>query len=95
MELWGDPAVTALIDSRGKLTNAQVGEKLQDRGLHGLSRPDLKLGTAEWLIGAKCDQRGEPFDEPPALLPEIAMAESVKAIAAIKCWPVGLTLMSS
>ena len=29
MELWGDRAVTALIDSRGKLTNAQVGEKLR------------------------------------------------------------------
>jgi hypothetical protein len=29
MELWGDPAVTALIDSRGKLTTAQVGEKLR------------------------------------------------------------------
>jgi RimJ/RimL family protein N-acetyltransferase len=29
MELWGDPAVTALIDSRSKLTNAQVGEKLR------------------------------------------------------------------
>src|SRR5271170_2540831 len=29
MELWGNPAVTALIDSRGKLTNAQVGEKLR------------------------------------------------------------------
>ena len=29
MELWGDPAVTALIDSVGKLTNAQVGEKLR------------------------------------------------------------------
>ena len=29
MKLWGDPAVTALIDSRGKLTNAQVGEKLR------------------------------------------------------------------
>ena len=28
MELWGDPAVTALIDSRGKLTEAQVREKL-------------------------------------------------------------------
>jgi [ribosomal protein S5]-alanine N-acetyltransferase len=28
MELWGDPAVTALIDSRGKLTKAQVNEKL-------------------------------------------------------------------
>jgi RimJ/RimL family protein N-acetyltransferase len=28
MELWGDPAVTALIDSRGKLTEAQVQEKL-------------------------------------------------------------------
>jgi len=29
MKLWGDPAVTALIDSRGKLTTAQVGEKLR------------------------------------------------------------------
>jgi RimJ/RimL family protein N-acetyltransferase len=29
MELWGDPAVTALIDSRTKLTNGQVGEKLR------------------------------------------------------------------
>ena len=28
MELWGDPAVTALIDSRGKLTKAQVNERL-------------------------------------------------------------------
>jgi [ribosomal protein S5]-alanine N-acetyltransferase len=28
MELWGDPAVTALFDSRGKLTEAQVQEKL-------------------------------------------------------------------
>jgi len=28
MELWGDPAVTTLIDSRGKLTEAQVQEKL-------------------------------------------------------------------
>jgi RimJ/RimL family protein N-acetyltransferase len=28
-ELWGDPAVTALIASRGKLTDAQVGEKLR------------------------------------------------------------------
>jgi RimJ/RimL family protein N-acetyltransferase len=26
---WGDPAVTALIDSRGKLTDAQVEEKLR------------------------------------------------------------------
>ena len=29
MKLWGDPAVTVLIDSRGKLTDAQVGEKLR------------------------------------------------------------------
>jgi hypothetical protein len=29
MELRGDPAVKALIDSRGRLTNAQVGEKLR------------------------------------------------------------------
>jgi len=29
MELWGDPVVTALIDSRGKLTEAQVEEKLR------------------------------------------------------------------
>src|SRR5215475_11232576 len=28
MELWGDPAVTALIDARGQLTEARVQEKL-------------------------------------------------------------------
>jgi [ribosomal protein S5]-alanine N-acetyltransferase len=28
IELWGDPAVTALIDSRGKLSEAEVQEKL-------------------------------------------------------------------
>jgi RimJ/RimL family protein N-acetyltransferase len=29
MELWGDPAVTALIDSRGRLTEAQIRAKLR------------------------------------------------------------------
>ena len=29
IELWGDPAVTALIDSRGQLTGEQVEEKLR------------------------------------------------------------------
>ena len=29
MELWSDPAVTALIDSRGRLSDAQVEEKLR------------------------------------------------------------------
>jgi hypothetical protein len=29
IELWGNPAVTALIDSRGKLSDAQVKEKLR------------------------------------------------------------------
>jgi RimJ/RimL family protein N-acetyltransferase len=29
MELWGDPAVTALIDARGQLSEAQVEEKLR------------------------------------------------------------------
>jgi len=29
IELWGDPAVTALIDSRGRLSDAQVEEKLR------------------------------------------------------------------
>src|SRR5215831_8468424 len=28
MELWGDPAVTKLIDSRGQLTEAQIHERL-------------------------------------------------------------------
>jgi hypothetical protein len=28
-EWWGDPAVTALIDARGKLIEAQIGEKLR------------------------------------------------------------------
>ena len=40
MELWGDPAVTALIDSRGKLSDAQVEEKLraeiERERLHGV-----------------------------------------------------------
>ena len=30
LELWGDPAVTALIDARGKLTAEQVEERLRD-----------------------------------------------------------------
>jgi RimJ/RimL family protein N-acetyltransferase len=29
MQLWGDPAVTALIDSRGKLSESEVKEKLR------------------------------------------------------------------
>ena len=29
IELWGDPAVTELIDSPGRLTKAQVREKLR------------------------------------------------------------------
>jgi [ribosomal protein S5]-alanine N-acetyltransferase len=29
IELWGDPAVTALIDSRGRLSDAEVEEKLR------------------------------------------------------------------
>jgi [ribosomal protein S5]-alanine N-acetyltransferase len=40
IELWGDPAVTALIDSRSKLSNAQVEEKLraeiEHERLHGV-----------------------------------------------------------
>jgi hypothetical protein len=39
MELWGDPAVTALIDFRGKLTDAQVGEKLRAEIERERSRP--------------------------------------------------------
>jgi hypothetical protein len=35
----GDPAVTALIDSRGKLTNAQAGEKLRAEIERERSRP--------------------------------------------------------
>src|SRR5690349_12431608 len=34
-----------------------------------LSWPGLKLDLGEWLIGAKCGQRVEPFDAPPAFLP--------------------------
>ena len=40
IEVWGDPAVTALIDSRGELSNAQVEEKLraeiEHERLHGV-----------------------------------------------------------
>jgi RimJ/RimL family protein N-acetyltransferase len=40
MELWGDPSVTALIDSRGKLTEAQVQEKLDAEIERERSRAD-------------------------------------------------------
>ena len=34
-----------------------------------LNPAGLKLGLGEWLIGAKCGERGEPIDAPPAFLP--------------------------
>jgi hypothetical protein len=52
MELWGTPAVTALIDSRGKLTNAQVGEKLPAEIERERSRP-----KPEGQPAAECCER--------------------------------------
>jgi len=45
MELWGDPAVTALIDSRGKLSDAQVEEKLRAE----IER-ELSHGVQYWAL---------------------------------------------
>jgi [ribosomal protein S5]-alanine N-acetyltransferase len=45
MELWGDPAVTALIDSRGKLTNEQVQEKL-----HAEIERERSTGVQYWAL---------------------------------------------
>src|ERR1700756_5792789 len=45
MELWGDPAVTALIDSRGKLTDAEVQEKL-----YGEIAREKSWGVQYWAL---------------------------------------------
>ena len=45
VELWGDPAVTALIDSRGQLTKAQVREKLRAE----IER-ERSSGVQYWLL---------------------------------------------
>ena len=45
MELWGDPAVTALIDSRGKLSNEQVQEKL-----HAEMERERSTGLQYWAL---------------------------------------------
>jgi [ribosomal protein S5]-alanine N-acetyltransferase len=45
MELWGDPDVTALIDSRGKLTAAQVQEKL-----YGEIERERSSGVQYWAL---------------------------------------------
>jgi len=45
MELWGDPAVTALIDSREKLTNEQVQEKL-----HAEIERERSTGVQYWAL---------------------------------------------
>jgi hypothetical protein len=56
MELWGDPAVTALIDSRGKLTEAQVHEKLyaeieRERSSGGRWRTGGSRSATAWPWG--------------------------------------------
>jgi ribosomal-protein-alanine N-acetyltransferase len=53
MELWGDPAVMALIDARGKLTAAQVEERLRAE-IHR-ERSD---GVQYWAL---FDQRNRAF----------------------------------
>jgi RimJ/RimL family protein N-acetyltransferase len=45
MELRGDPAVTALIDSRGKLTEAQVREKL-----YAEIERERSIGVQYWAL---------------------------------------------
>lgn len=44
-ELWGDPAVTALIDARGRLSEEQVEEKLRAE----IEREQLK-GVQYWPL---------------------------------------------
>lgn len=45
VELWGDPFVTALIDSRGKLTEAQVRDKL-----HAEIEREKSVGVQYWAL---------------------------------------------
>jgi RimJ/RimL family protein N-acetyltransferase len=50
MELWGDPAVTALIDARGRLTEAQVAEKLRAE----IEREEVS-GVQYWVLFDCCN----------------------------------------
>ena len=50
MELWGDPAVTVLIDSRGKLTEVQVHQKLCAE----IER-ERAIGVQYWALFDHCD----------------------------------------
>jgi [ribosomal protein S5]-alanine N-acetyltransferase len=53
MALWGDPEVTALIDSRGKLTEAEVAEKL-----HAEIARERSSGVQYWAL---FDHRNDDF----------------------------------
>ena len=65
MELWGDPAVTALIDSRGKLNQAQIHEKLYAKIERGRSS-----GVQYWAL---FDHRNSDFVGCGGLRPWIYM----------------------
>ena len=58
IELWGDPEVTALIDSRGELTGQQVEEKLHAE-IEGRGRMAFSTGRCSttavaisWVVAA-------------------------------------------
>jgi RimJ/RimL family protein N-acetyltransferase len=50
MELWGDPAVTALIDARCKLTEAEVQEKL-----YAEIEREKSCGVQYWAMFGHCN----------------------------------------
>src|SRR5271163_72752 len=68
MELWGDPAVTALIDSRVKLTKAPVGEKLR-----GEIERERSGGVQYWAL---FDHRNGEFVGCGGLRPWVYTAEA-------------------
>ena len=53
MELWGDPAVMALIDARGQLTAAEVEEKL-----HAEIERERTEGVQYWALFERGFERG-------------------------------------
>jgi [ribosomal protein S5]-alanine N-acetyltransferase len=86
LELWGDPVVTALIDSRGKLTGAQVHEKL-----HAEIGREKSSGVQYWAL---FDHRNGDFVGCGGLRPWVYAPSEVNFEVGFhlvrRCWGKGL-----
>jgi hypothetical protein len=98
IELWGDPAVTALIDSRGKLSDAQVEEKLcaeiereRSHGVQYWALFDHEQEVPSW----PCQPSSEASIARPVVVRSTAPAPSNRLASASIASPKVLTRSSS